>query len=148
LLLYVIDLKKSTAFNKKYCRAGRKTAEGRIMAWFGKTKSGKEIVLLNPAEKGKRFASQLKAGKVAETGEALTDTGRAFRSGYLTARSDNTKALFGGLRKNEKEFARRQGGTYSEHIKGSLIYGVTKMNGCPDYVVCLGQAKSKSKKTK
>ena len=37
-----------------------------------KTKNGNTIVLRNPAEKAKRFARQMKAGCVRETGEKLT----------------------------------------------------------------------------
>lgn len=50
------------------------------------------IVLRNPAEKGKRYAQQLKEKKVAETGKSLTSEDKAFRKGYLTARSDSAKA--------------------------------------------------------
>jgi len=49
------------------------------MAWHGKTKSGKKIVLRNPAEKGKRYARQLRNGTVAETGEKLTKEGKAWQ---------------------------------------------------------------------
>lgn len=63
------------------------------MAKVIRHKSGKKVVLLNPAEKGKRYARQLKSGFVSETGEKLTKVDRAFRRGYLTARSDNAKAF-------------------------------------------------------
>ena len=59
------------------------------MAKVIKTKGGKSIKLLNPAEKGKRYANQLKTGKVKETGKKLTDSEKAWRSGYLSARSDS-----------------------------------------------------------
>lgn len=62
------------------------------MSRIYKTKNGKSIVLLNPAEKGKRYARQLKSGVIQETGVVLTPTGKSFRIGYLTARSDNAKA--------------------------------------------------------
>ena len=55
-----------------------------------KTKTG--IILRNPAETGKRYARQLKNGKVAETGKTLSKEDKAFRKGYLTARSDSAKA--------------------------------------------------------
>ena len=57
-----------------------------------KTNSGKKIVLLNPAEKGKRYSRQLRNGCVSETGEVLTDSGKSFRRGDLTARRDNAEA--------------------------------------------------------
>lgn len=62
------------------------------MAHFINTKNGKKIVLRNPAEKGKRYARQLKSGRVAETGKALNNTEKAWRGGYLTARQDNADA--------------------------------------------------------
>jgi len=62
------------------------------MAWYGKTKTGKDIVLLNPSEKAGRYAHQLRTGYVAETGEVLSATHRAHNVGYLKARSDNAKA--------------------------------------------------------
>ena len=54
-------------------------------------KNGGKVVLLNPAEKGKRYARELKHGKNVNTKEELTDTQRAYRSGYLSARSDSAK---------------------------------------------------------
>lgn len=51
------------------------------------------IVLRNPAEKGKRYSRQLRAGCITETGEVLSPTDKAWRAGYLSARSDNAKAF-------------------------------------------------------
>ena len=51
------------------------------------------IVLRNPDEKAKRYSRQLKSGVVRETGERLTATDKAYRVGYLDARSDNAKAF-------------------------------------------------------
>lgn len=66
-----------------------------------KTKSGKTITLLNPAEKGRKFADELKTGmhytndgeyKPDKNGEiGLSDTQRAYRAGYLDSRSDCAK---------------------------------------------------------
>ena len=58
-----------------------------------KTASGVTITLRNPAEKAKRYASQLKSGKVRETGVKLTPTDMAYRAGYLDARKDNAKCF-------------------------------------------------------
>jgi len=55
-----------------------------------KTNTG--IILRNPAEKAKRYARQMKSGKVRETGQELSPYDMAFRAGYLTARSDSAKA--------------------------------------------------------
>ena len=65
-----------------------------------KSKKGKTITLLNPAEKGAKFAKELKRGyKFTNDGIPkrdneknalmLTDTEKAFRSGYLSARKDS-----------------------------------------------------------
>jgi hypothetical protein len=58
------------------------------------TKSGKTVTLRNPSEKGKRFAEQIKAGKVLETGEVLErgTEGYGYRRGYLQARRDGADA--------------------------------------------------------
>lgn len=62
------------------------------MAHVIKTKKGNKIVLLNPAEKGKRFARQIKSGVVQETGEVLTKEDKKYRAGYLDARKDSANA--------------------------------------------------------
>lgn len=62
------------------------------MAKIYTTKKGYKVVLRNPSEKAKRFAHQLKNGRVLETSKKLTPTDRAYRIGYLSARSDNAKA--------------------------------------------------------
>lgn len=69
------------------------------MATIVRTKNGGKRVLRNPAERSKRFARQLRNGVVAETGEVLSDTQKAWRSGYLEARSDNAKAFKSNKRK-------------------------------------------------
>ena len=63
------------------------------MAKVINTKSGKKIILRNPAEKAKRYSRQLKSGQVFETGKKLTENDIAFRRGYLSARTDNAKAF-------------------------------------------------------
>lgn len=62
------------------------------MARVHTTKTGKKIILRNPAEKAKRYARQLKNGYVTETGEKITKDGRAYRAGYLDSRKDSAKA--------------------------------------------------------
>jgi len=63
------------------------------MSTLIRTKNGKSIVLLNPSEKGKRYARQMKAGKVRETGKELKPTDYAFRAGYLAAQKDSANAF-------------------------------------------------------
>ncbi len=78
-----------------------------------KSKTGKEITLLNPAEKSRKYSAELKAGiratnnhevKRDKNGKKLTLTKsqRAWRVGYITARKDNAKAYKSNL--NKKKF--------------------------------------------
>lgn len=64
-----------------------------------KTKSGKEVTLLTPNEKGTKYADELRNGvKITNDGrikfdkfgkpQKLSSEERRFRSGYLTARKD------------------------------------------------------------
>lgn len=66
-------------------------------------RKGRPAALLNPAEKGVKYSAELKTGKsLTNLGECkldkngnckkLTRLQRAFRSGYLRARSDSAKA--------------------------------------------------------
>jgi len=67
-----------------------------------KTKKGKTFTLLNPAEKGRKAAYELKYGANAFTGEALNKSQRSYRSGYLAARSDNAKAYKWNLKHRKR----------------------------------------------
>lgn len=70
------------------------------MSVIWKNKKGKEITLLNPSEKGRKCADELRAG-VHATNDGmlkrdrygnpipLTDTEKAWRGGYLAARRDS-----------------------------------------------------------
>lgn len=62
------------------------------------------IILRNPAEKAKRFARQMKNGRISETGEQLDCCGMAYRAGYLQARQDSANAYNAkhGLRKKRR----------------------------------------------
>ena len=82
------------------------------MAVRVKSKSGKTITLLNPAEKGRKYAAELKRGvhgtndgqvKRNRQGKAirLSDTQKAYRSGYLAARSDSAKAYKSNCKKRK-----------------------------------------------
>ena len=71
------------------------------MATVIRTKNNKKIVLLNPAEKSKRYARQLKTGKVSETGKKLTVYQKEWRSGYISSRSDNAKAYKSNQKKRK-----------------------------------------------
>lgn len=60
------------------------------MATVIKTKNGKKVVLLNPAERGKRYSRELAKG-VKQDGTPLTDTEAAFRMGVLNERKTQAK---------------------------------------------------------
>lgn len=60
------------------------------MATLIKTKSGKKVVLLNPAERSKRYARELSNGK-KQDGSPLTETEAAFRMGVLNERKTQAK---------------------------------------------------------
>ena len=60
------------------------------MATILENKNGKRVVLLNPAERGKRYSRELKNG-VKHDGTPLTDTEAAFRMGVLNERSTQAK---------------------------------------------------------
>ena len=74
-----------------------------------KDKKGRTITLLNPAQKGKKYSQELKEGyaisnsgkyRIDEDGPIpLTDTQKAFRSGYLSARKDSAKVYKHNLKK-------------------------------------------------
>lgn len=74
-------------------------------------KTGKCRTLLNPAEKGRKFSAELKFGihstndhqiKRNRKGKAmrLTDTQKAYRSGYLAARKDSANCFKSKNKKN------------------------------------------------
>ena len=74
------------------------------MAVKVQSKKGKQIILLNPSEKARKFADELGNGvkqtntgmiKFGKNGKPvkLTDTEKSFRSGYLQARKDSAKAF-------------------------------------------------------
>lgn len=74
------------------------------MAVVVKTKTGKTHTLLNPAEKGKKFAAELRTGAaLTNDGEfkknkngsykGLTKVQQAYRGGYLDARKDSARAF-------------------------------------------------------
>ena len=66
-----------------------------------KTKSGKTFTLLNPSEKGAKAAVELRSGRNIYTGEYLSDTQLAFRSGYLAAQKDSAQC-FNAKRKKRR----------------------------------------------
>ena len=83
------------------------------MAVVVKSRTGKDVVLLNPSEKAKKFSAELKNGiRFTNNGEvkvdkdnqplALSDSQRAFRSGYLQSRTDGSKVYKAKKAKRKK----------------------------------------------
>lgn len=60
------------------------------MATIIETKNGKKVVLLNPAERSKRYSRELKNGRKVD-GTPLSDTEAAFRMGVLNERKIQAK---------------------------------------------------------
>ena len=67
-------------------------------------KNGKKITLLNPSEKGEKYAKELKKGKkIRNDGSyalddkkksiSLTKAQRAYRAGYLDAQKDSARCF-------------------------------------------------------
>ncbi len=81
------------------------------MATLIKTKNGKQIVLLTPAERSKRYARELSRG-AKQDGTPLTDYERGLRAGVLNERSVqakiyNKKNGLRGKSKNKKRGKRK-----------------------------------------
>ena len=82
-----------------------------------KTKKGNTITLLNPAEKGRKFADELSTNmhftndgqyKPDKNGEiGLTNTQRAYRAGYLDSRKDSAKCHNYNKKKRSKARKRK-----------------------------------------
>ena len=77
------------------------------------SRKGKKVVLLNPSEKGAKFAKELKQGvKRTNSGSFKLDKNkksihlskedRAYRAGYLDARKDSANAFKARKKKNKK----------------------------------------------
>lgn len=70
-------------------------------------RNGKQVALLNPNGKGRKYAHDLRTGKKhTNTGQVkknyLTKDERAYRSGYLKAREDIGKASAAARGKSRK----------------------------------------------
>lgn len=74
------------------------------MAVTVKGKNGRSVVLLNPAEKGEKYAKELKQNRKRTNAGSfklnknkqsikLSKAERAYRAGYLDARNDGAKAF-------------------------------------------------------
>jgi hypothetical protein len=74
-----------------------------ITMWKGTNSQGKPVTLLNPAEKSRKYAKEIKDNRrytndgrlktdKAGTPLSLDEKQRSYRAGYLDSRSDNAKA--------------------------------------------------------
>ena len=71
------------------------------MAYHYIDKTGKERTLLTPAERGRKYADELKSGKDKYTGQELSARQKAYRAGYNKSRSDNAKAFNHNVKKGD-----------------------------------------------
>ena len=67
------------------------------MAWVGKNRKGKTVMLLNPNEKASKFAFEISQKKrvtndMTAIKGGLNKEQQAYRAGYLDARKDSAKA--------------------------------------------------------
>lgn len=85
------------------------------VAWRGKNRQGRDVTLLTPAGKGAKYAKELKEKvrynnngqlKVTKDGEVrpLTSEQKAYRAGYLDARSDSAGAYLSDKAKTGSPF--------------------------------------------
>lgn len=93
--------KKIGIFWGKKNKSGKRTKNG---VHLENTEDGRKFTALTPAGKGAKYAKELKDGKcITNNGSpklndegkqlVLTKEQRAYRAGYLCARSDNTGAF-------------------------------------------------------
>lgn len=90
------------SFNKKKYKLKNRKEFNMFGGTKVKNRRGRTVTLLNPAEKGKKYAHELKTGfNFTNAGKVVTDEDgplplnraqKAFRSGYLKSRSDSSKA--------------------------------------------------------
>lgn len=66
-----------------------------------KTPQGKQIELLTPTGKFKRYGSELKSGANIRTGEALNDCAAGYRMGYRAALGEQAKIYKRSKRKSK-----------------------------------------------
>lgn len=66
------------------------------------TKNGNTFTLLNPHEKGCKSAVELHSRKNIYTGEDLSDTQLAYRSGYLAAQKDSARCYNANKKKPKR----------------------------------------------
>lgn len=72
-----------------------------------KKDTGEVITIYNPAEKSRKYAQDLSYGFDVVNGKKLTNTKKAWRSGYLQARKDNAKA-YKAKQKSKAYFERKR----------------------------------------
>lgn len=79
------------------------------MATLIETKNGKKVVLLNPAERSKRYARELSKGVKAD-GTPLTEAEAGFRMGVLNERETQAKIYNkqNGLKSKAKKRGKRK----------------------------------------
>lgn len=82
------------------------------MAWVGKNRKGKTVMLLNPSEKASKFAFEISQKKRVTNDMTgikgdLNKEQQAYRAGYLDARKDSAKAY--NHKQRKKAVTKRSG---------------------------------------
>lgn len=66
------------------------------------SRNNKPYLFLNPDEKGRKCAVELREGCSVFTGEKLKPSQKAYRKGYLDAKKDSAKAFKSNERKKKR----------------------------------------------
>lgn len=80
-------------------RKGKKAKFSKTEGHIHTTRNGKKIKFLDPDQKARRFARELREGVNIYTGEKLTKTQKAWRSGRLAERKESAAAYRGSKKK-------------------------------------------------
>ena len=92
--------------SKKETIPGTKKTETVVQV---KNKNGNWFTLLNPSQRGRKYAKDVHNKHDTITKKPLNNTQLAFRSGYLKARSDNAKAWKSNKAKRDAKRAEKKG---------------------------------------
>lgn len=75
---------------KFFTRKNKKGKDEKV--YYIENPDGSRKILMNPAQRGAKYANDIKKKKDGFTNKQLSNTQLAYRSGYLKSRSDNAKA--------------------------------------------------------
>jgi len=92
-------------FTRKHPRSGKDEK-----VYYVEGPNGEKKILLNPDQRGRKFAQDLHNKKDGFTKQPLSNTQLAYRSGYLRSRSDNAKAYKKNKAKKAEARKAKKGG--------------------------------------